>query len=58
MFLRKAFLTVTALGSILLAACGKKNVVEESSGPVTLSYWTLFGGGDGENMDAIIAAFN
>ena len=58
MFLRKAFLTVTAVGSILLVACGKKSVEEESSGPVTLSYWTLFGGGDGENMDAIIAAFN
>ena len=58
MFLRKAFLTVIAVGSILLIACGKKSVEEESSGPVTLSYWTLFGGGDGENMDAIIAAFN
>ncbi|EXX90388.1 sugar transporter [Paenibacillus darwinianus] len=25
---------------------------------ITLSYWTLFSGGDGENMDALIAEFN
>ncbi|WP_040953054.1 ABC transporter substrate-binding protein [Gorillibacterium massiliense] len=25
---------------------------------VTLSYWTLFSGGDGDNMDALIAEFN
>ena len=58
MFLKRIVLTVIAAGSILLAACAKKSAEEDRSGPVTLSYWTLFSGGDGDNMDAIIAAFN
>ena len=55
MFTKKLF-TAFAVGAILLTACTKKGAEEE--GPKVLSFWTLFGGGDGENMDTIIAAFN
>ncbi|GGG02754.1 ABC transporter substrate-binding protein [Paenibacillus abyssi] len=56
-------LTLVLAFSMLLSACsggGSSNSEGGSadSGKITLSYWTLFTGGDGENMDALIAEFN
>jgi multiple sugar transport system substrate-binding protein len=61
------FLSIIFVLSLLLSACSKDNasnekVTNESAsakgGKVTLTYWNLFGGGDGEIMNEMVKKFN
>ena len=54
MFYKKILLALL----LMLSGCARNSAETEKSGPLTLSFWTLFGGGDGKNMDSIIAAWN
>ncbi|MDO3408435.1 ABC transporter substrate-binding protein [Saccharibacillus sp. CPCC 101409] len=63
---RSVGMTVAALlmaFSLALSACGGGSGGESSSGSadggkVSLSFWTLFDGGDGANMQALVDEFN
>ena len=62
---RTALKGIGAAGLTGLAGCssltgGKSGVIGSAGGgnPITLNYWTLFGGGDGATMKSIIDKFN
>ena len=57
MFTKKLF-TAFAVGTILFAACTKKEATVEAGKPVTIQMWDPWSGGDGPAMDQIIAQFN
>ncbi|WMT40885.1 extracellular solute-binding protein [Paenibacillus sp. D2_2] len=60
--MKKSLVTLVLLvliSSLVLSACGGSKQDGGSSGKkVTLSFWTLFSGGDGDNMQAMIDLFN
>ncbi|MCM3041206.1 ABC transporter substrate-binding protein [Paenibacillus motobuensis] len=62
--MKKSLVTLVLLvfmSTLILSACGgsKQDGGSTSNGKkVTLSFWTLFSGGDGDNMQAMIDLFN
>jgi ABC-type sugar transport system, periplasmic component len=44
--------------SLLLVACSGGNSSGSSGGKVTITYWNLFGGGDGAIMNELVKKFN
>jgi len=51
-------LAVLILAGMTLGASGSKESAAPASGPVEVSFWSLFTGGDGEFFDAMVAEFN
>ncbi|MFD2115308.1 ABC transporter substrate-binding protein [Paenibacillus yanchengensis] len=59
--MRRSWRLVTALllvSALMLGACSSNSSGGNSGDKVTLSFWTLFSGGDGDNMQAMIDLFN
>ncbi|MDP4097650.1 ABC transporter substrate-binding protein [Paenibacillus sp. P96] len=63
--IRSLSLTLLLSFSMVLSACSGNGGTEEQAagetsgdGKVTLSFWTLFDGGDGENMQTLVDEFN
>lgn len=55
------FITLVLMSALVLSACSGSKSAESTSSSgkkVTLSFWTLFSGGDGDNMQAMIDMFN
>ncbi len=51
-------LTVMFLSAMSASASGGKESAESASGPVEVTFWSLFTGGDGEFFDAMVDEFN